>query len=451
MSVADLKRLVQRATPRVEDVRSPDRTDIIRREHGHLPFREVVDALDALEFSATSFARTFRQLLAAEEEKTSSEEEQLCSDTAVHSLFNLLDGLRVLCPAHPAAATAAAAESEGDEEWATSSTPGWQEVAAVAKANGAESLKQKDIAAAITHYSAAINATPKGEGDLHVLFSNRSAARLQAGDAEAALKDARTCVRLAPSWPKGRFREGCCLRQLGRLEEAAVAFAAGQKLEPENKDWGKEVDKTDKLLEAKPAQLVRQVVLGLLPDILAAWYRSDVQEAVLQLQVNGQLSELGACKWRLVREGAKTAKAQIRFAVLQKKGYLANLAANLQNSSPEGYAVADLEGRPLKIPDVSGFLAGEARAAIHLDIKDGKDGKMKAVLLTLPLDDALQRFIVKPKDPDAPKGAVDSVLGLQKKSGFPKSYPRYLGFQNFPGDLNFPVIDLLRDAPGSIE
>lgn len=449
-----MKRLVQRATPRVEDVRSPDRCDIIRRDHGHLPFREVVDALDALEFSAASFARSFRELLAAEEEKKHSEEEALCSDTAVHSLFALLEGLKVLCPAQPAAAAAAATESEansGEEEWATSSNPGWQEVAAEAKAKGAESFKQKETAAAIDHYSAAIKATPKGEGELHVLFSNRSAARLQAGDAEAALKDARTCVRLAPSWPKGRFREGCCLRQMARLEEAAVAFAAGQKLEAENKDWGKEVDKTDKLLEARPDQLVRQVVLGLLPDILAAWYRSDVQEAVLQLQVNGQLSELGACKWRLVREGAKTAKAQIRFAVVQKKGYLANLAANLQNSSPEGYAVADLEGRPLKIPDVSSFIDGEARAAVQIDIKDGKDGKMKAVLLTLPLEDGLKRFVVKPKDPDAPKGSVDSVLGLQKKSGFPKTHPRYIGFQNFPGDLNFPVIDLLRDAPGSIE
>lgn len=449
MSVADLKRLVQRATPRVEDVRSPDRTDIIRREHGHLPFREVVDALDALEFSAASFARNFQDFLLTEQEKK-EEEPELSSDTAVHSLFRLLSGLRVLCPAAPSQAAASEAGS-GDEEWATSPQPGWQEVAAAAKAKGAECFKQKDTSAAIAHYSEAIKATPKGEGELHVLFSNRSAARLQAGEAEAALQDARTCVRVNPSWPKGRFREGCCLRQLARFEEAAVAFAAGQKLEPDNKDWAKEVDKTDKLLEAKPDQLVRQMVLGLLPDILAAWYRSDLQEAVLQLQVNGQLSELGACKWRLVREGAKTAKAQIRFAVLKKKGYLANLAANLQNSSPEGYAVADLEGRPLKIPDISSFIDGEAHASVHLDIKDGKDGKMKAVLLTLPLDDGLKRFIVKPKDPDAPKGSVDSVLGLQRKSGFPKAYPRYLGFQNFPGDLNFPVIDLLRDAPGSIE
>jgi len=44
MSVADLRRLIQRATPRVEDVRSPDRTDIIRRNHGHLALLEIVDA-----------------------------------------------------------------------------------------------------------------------------------------------------------------------------------------------------------------------------------------------------------------------------------------------------------------------------------------------------------------------------------------------------------------------
>ena len=83
---------------------------------------------------------------------------------------------------------------------------------------------------------------------------------------------------------------------------------------------------------------------------------------------------------------------------------------------------------------------------MHIDIKDD-DGKMKAIVLSLPMEDGLGRFVSKPKDPDPPKASVESVLTIQKRSGFPKFYPKYLGFQMFPGDLNFPVIDLLRDAP----
>ena len=75
MSVADLRRLVQRATPRVEDVRSPDRTDFVRREHGHLPLREVVDALDALQFSSASFLACFRELQAEPSEGAEADTE----------------------------------------------------------------------------------------------------------------------------------------------------------------------------------------------------------------------------------------------------------------------------------------------------------------------------------------------------------------------------------------
>ena len=88
---------------------------------------------------------------------------------------------------------------------------------------------------------------------LSALFSNRCAARLQLDQGLEALSDARHCVELTPTWPKGHFREGCCLRQLNQLEDAQLAFATGQKLEPENKDWGKEMERTEKLLLAQPA------------------------------------------------------------------------------------------------------------------------------------------------------------------------------------------------------
>lgn len=443
MSTADLRRLIQQATPRVEDVRSPDRTDIIRREHKHLSLRQAVDALDALEFTADSFTDRMQDILGADGAGAAS------AETALHGLLRVVAGLRVLSPAVPAPEPPAPPEAEPQSE--VGAGLGWKEAAATAKARGAELFRQKDFPAAAAEYAAAIRTTPSGQGDVHTLHSNRSAALLQAGDAATALAAARRAVELAPEWPKGHFREGCCLRQLGRLPEALRAFRRGGELEPENGDWEKEVEKTEKLHRGQPAALVRQALLYLLPDLLAAWARGGDAGGVLQVQVNGELADLGTPKWSLLREGKAASKAQLRYAFSGKKGYLANLAANLQTPA-EGVAVVDLEGKPLQIPQIVAFLWPAASgktapevALVHLDIKNGAGG-MAAVLCLLPRAE-LQRFLAPAKDPAPPRGAVEGVLQIQQRSGFPKALPRLLGFQSFPGDLNFPVIDLQRDAP----
>lgn len=132
-----------------------------------------------------------------------------------------------------------------------------------------------------------------------------------------------------------------------------------------------------------------------------------------------------------------------------RKGYFANLAANLQSSAPEGFATRDLQGNPLSIANIKkifGGCEGLKGLALHIDVKD-EDGSMKAIVGSLPLEEGLPRFVPKLRDLGPPKTAIDSVLTIQKRSGFPKAFPSYLGFQMFPGELNFPVIDLLRDAP----
>ncbi|CAJ1454313.1 unnamed protein product [Effrenium voratum] len=462
MSLPDLRRLVQRASPRVEDVRSPDRTDIIRREHGHLPLREAVDALDALQFSTASFLRRFQELQQEPQEEGAAEEanavaskteqlKQYCAaqeakplvemseDTVVHQLQRLMSGLKLLGVQAPPQGV----EPSLPKEWTDAPEEGWQQVASEEKAKGSEAFKQKNYQGAVEHYSKAIQVS--ADPDV-ALFSNRCAARLLLGLPSEALQDALRSVQLGPQWPKGFFRLGCCWRQLGHLEQALVAFATGQKLEPENKDWQKELEKTEKMQQAEPFQQVRQLLQHLLPDILAAWLRAASPTSVLQLQVNGSFQQLATCKWRHLQEGTTPPKAQIRYAVLDQKAYLANLAANLQSSSAEGFAICDLAGKALSIPDISKFTS-EAGAVVHVDVKDDRDGKMKAIIASVPLEEGLKRFISKPKDPDPPKASVESVLTIQRRSGFPRTLPRYIGFQMFPGDLNFPVIDLLRDAP----
>ena len=61
--------------------------------------------------------------------------------------------------------------------------------------------------------------------DLAVLHSNRSAAHASAGELEAAVVDARECMRLRPSWYKGYGRLGAALQMAGRPAEAEVVYA----------------------------------------------------------------------------------------------------------------------------------------------------------------------------------------------------------------------------------
>ena len=99
---------------------------------------------------------------------------------------------------------------------------------------------------------------------------------------------------------------------------------------------------------------------------------------------------------------------------------------NLQSSSPEGFATRDLQGNLLSIPKIKQFLDDSERksVALHIDVKDeSKDNGMKSIITSLPLEDGLERFVSKAKSPDPPKASIDSVLTIQRRSGFPKSYP----------------------------
>lgn len=439
MALADLRRLVHRATPRVEDVRSPDRTDFVRRHHGHLTLQEALDALDALEFSAGSFVCQMRHLPGP--------------DTALHGLLHAVEGLRVLSPAWPVPAPMPMAAPVVP---AATATEGWQERVATAKGEGAELFRSGQFTLAAEAYARAVSAAPMDAGELPALHSNRAAALLRAGDTAAALADARRCVELAPEWPKSHFREGCCLRQLGHFGEALGAFARGAELEPGNEDWARERERTEKAQWSEPTALVRQLVLRLLPELLGAWVRGGDCSGVLQVQINGDLKGLGTPKWRLLHEGQSDAKAQLRYAFLGKNDYLRNLAANLQKPPAQGVAVLDFEGKPLKISEITSFFYDDEHggldsevAHVHMDVRDGAN-MMKAIICRIPSDGRVRGYIGMHKDPAPPRGSIDGVLQLQQQSGFPRVLPRLLGFQSFPGDLNFPVIDLERDAAGGV-
>ncbi|XP_018048138.1 PREDICTED: tetratricopeptide repeat protein 28 [Atta colombica] len=80
-----------------------------------------------------------------------------------------------------------------------------------------------DYALAATLYTEALALDPLS----HVLYSNRSAARLKMGLFALALQDAVRATELSPQWPKAYYRQGVALQCLGRHGEALVAFSTG--------------------------------------------------------------------------------------------------------------------------------------------------------------------------------------------------------------------------------
>ncbi|GLD96632.1 hypothetical protein PINS_up005315 [Pythium insidiosum] len=99
------------------------------------------------------------------------------------------------------------------------------------KDDGNKAYIAKDFATAVEFYTQAIALSPADP----VLYSNRCAAYLGAGDAKKALNDVRLSKKLKPEWAKAHFREGQCLEALGLYEDAAVAMWEAIQLEPNNK------------------------------------------------------------------------------------------------------------------------------------------------------------------------------------------------------------------------
>ena len=113
------------------------------------------------------------------------------------------------------------AEEEQAEKIATDNTTNL--TAIECKTRGNECLKQKDYDGAIKWYTIAIDKDPTN----HVFFSNRSAAYLQSGHFEKAVRDGLQTTSLKPDWPKGYNRSGCALHALGDYKKAITVFTVG--------------------------------------------------------------------------------------------------------------------------------------------------------------------------------------------------------------------------------
>ncbi|CAM9234427.1 unnamed protein product [Pylaiella littoralis] len=122
-----------------------------------------------------------------------------------------------------------------------------------AKFKGGEAWKAGDVDGAIVWFSKAIELDmDNASGQLHVHYSNRSAAFLKQDKASEALMDAQRCVEVNPSWAKGYSRMGTALFRLGRHDKAATAYSEGLEREPGS------VELRKNLLEAQRQHIAAQ-------------------------------------------------------------------------------------------------------------------------------------------------------------------------------------------------
>lgn len=134
-------------------------------------------------------------------------------------------------PQQPEAATVEAASKPEDDIVAPEAVEVNAEAlekAVELKESGNKAYVAKEYTAAVDYYTQAIALNPVDP----VLYSNRCAAYLGAGEAAKALHDVRVSKKLKPDWAKALFREGQCLEALEQFEDAANAIWQAIQLAP---------------------------------------------------------------------------------------------------------------------------------------------------------------------------------------------------------------------------
>ena len=95
------------------------------------------------------------------------------------------------------------------------------------KGLGNEAMKKKDYAAAVKHYSAALDVVPLNP----IYLSNRAAAHSGMGKHELAKEDAEMAVAAAPNYSKAWSRLGLANYVLGDAKAAMDAYKSGMDAE----------------------------------------------------------------------------------------------------------------------------------------------------------------------------------------------------------------------------
>ena len=105
-----------------------------------------------------------------------------------------------------------------------------------AKARGVSAYRDQNWALAIDEFQRAIDHADETD-ELHLYYSNRSAALMQCGRIDEAIADAEACTQINPCFAKGWSRLGAGLLRKGGLRNRAIAaLEKAVELEPSNAD-----------------------------------------------------------------------------------------------------------------------------------------------------------------------------------------------------------------------
>lgn len=134
-------------------------------------------------------------------------------------------------------------------------------------------------------YSRAIEADPS----VAAFWSNRSAARLKAGDVDGSCEDATEAVRLKPEWTKAHHRLATALDAMGKHLEAATACDTALAASSDASDTKLFTSLKDSYLSAAATQVLQGWWHGTVSDTLGGYEQefSFLNAGVLKCTVYG--------------------------------------------------------------------------------------------------------------------------------------------------------------------
>ncbi|XP_033750798.1 uncharacterized protein LOC117335017 [Pecten maximus] len=179
------------------------------------------------------------------------------------------------------------------------------------KAKGNECVKNGNFSEAILHYSHAIKQDPKN----HIFYSNRSLAFLKLQQYYYAMEDAKECIKLKPTWPKGFYRKGEVEYNVGNYTLAQMAYKQAMMMDPTDegiKDaiarTTKEVNKVRKAEKQEPWKYAAGGLVVGIAVVLGDQFMTEkpvIQHIVLQILMVMAFLLLSLLLWkgfRLMRD-----------------------------------------------------------------------------------------------------------------------------------------------------
>ncbi|ESL09821.1 TPR-repeat protein [Trypanosoma rangeli SC58] len=109
------------------------------------------------------------------------------------------------------------------------------------KQKGNQLFQQKKFAAAVEHYTSAINAAQSNNQILRILYCNRAAAHKELGKYREGIEDCTNAIQLDPEFSKAYARRARCHQQLSNFVAATRDFKSAIQYDPNDHELAREL------------------------------------------------------------------------------------------------------------------------------------------------------------------------------------------------------------------